>query len=693
MKTSFFYEKFTIFLVIFVCFAIGQASLVQAKNSGVKISITPNDKQYSTQWHLEKINAPQAWEIKKTSPKIVIAVIDTGVFINHPDLQGNIWINSDEIPNNKIDDDNNGYIDDVNGWDFVNNVADPNPKFKEGFTDIGINHGTIVAGIAAARGNNGQGISGVTWEAQIMPLKVLGDAGEGRVADVIRAIDYAKQNGAHIINLSFVGLSYSSSFEEAIKRAHDAGVIIVAAAGNEDESGNGYSLDVKTMYPVCHDGNQNMIIGVAGVDPIDQKTFFSNYGKSCIDIAAPATGFLGLTVYSPLHSYDNKVFDQYYQGYWAGTSMATPVVSGSLALLKAVNPKLNKAELVEAILSTADNINHVNLGFINQLGAGRLNLLSAMTKVNNDLLNQDYYIVTAPQSNQVSEVKLFDKNNKQVLSFDAYPNFFGGVNVATGDVSGNGQPEIITGSGKSGGPHVRVFNLDGKVIGQFFAYDKNFRGGVNVAVGDIDDDGIAEIIAGAGVGGGPHIRIFDAKGNLKSQFFAYAQNFRGGINVAIGDTDGDGINEIIAGTGAGGGPHIRIFDIKGNLQSQFFGYAKNFRGGVNVATGDIDGDGVDEIIAGAGVGGGPHVRVFNNLGQLKRQFFAFEQSFRGGVNVASEDIDYDGQDEIIASAGPGKYGNGPSVRMFKNGKLYNALHAFGGSIDFGVKTGIVRVKK
>ena len=94
MKTSFFYEKFTIFLVIFVCFAIGQASLVQAKNSGVKISITPNDKQYSTQWHLEKINAPQAWEIKKTSPKIVIAVIDTGVFINHPDLQGNIWINS-----------------------------------------------------------------------------------------------------------------------------------------------------------------------------------------------------------------------------------------------------------------------------------------------------------------------------------------------------------------------------------------------------------------------------------------------------------------------------------------------------------------------------------------------------------------------------------------------------------------------
>ncbi|PIR95063.1 transporter, partial [Candidatus Falkowbacteria bacterium CG10_big_fil_rev_8_21_14_0_10_37_6] len=164
--------------------------------------------------------------------------------------------------------------------------------------------------------------------------------------------------------------------------------------------------------------------------------------------------------------------------------------------------------------------------------------------------------------------------------------------------------------------------------------DKSFRNGVFVAAGDIDGDGTDEIIAGSGKDSLPKIKVFDGYGNLKSEFFAYAENFRGGVNVASGDIDGDGTDEIIAGAGNGGGPQVRIFDAKGVVKQQFFAYAENFRGGVNVASGDINQDGIDEIVTGAGQGGGPHVRVFDKDHILLKGFFAYDNSMSGGVNVA-----------------------------------------------------------
>src|SRR3989338_4095636 len=234
-------------------------------------SVIPNDPHYQEQWHLEKIGLPQAWSITRGNDNIVIAVIDTGVDIDHPDLINNIWINEREIPDNGIDDDSNGYIDDINGWDFVNNTFDPNPKFQEGFSDIGLNHGTIVAGIIAATGNNGLGLAGVTWNARIMALKVLNDKGQGDTTAVIRAIDYAISNDAAIINLSFVGADYDDSLAEAVARAYRAGVLVVAAAGNEDANGQSHSLDVTPAYPICHDSAAHMVIGVGGTDALDQK--------------------------------------------------------------------------------------------------------------------------------------------------------------------------------------------------------------------------------------------------------------------------------------------------------------------------------------------------------------------------------------------------------------------------------------
>jgi len=605
-----------------------------------RASIIPSDTYYSNQWYLERIRAPQAWDEIRDSSNIIIAVIDSGIEIDHPDLSDNIWQNDDEIANNGVDDDRNGFIDDVRGWDFISNIPDPSPKFEEGFTEAGILHGTIVAGIVGASGNNGLGVTGITWRTNIMPLRVLNDRGEGKTSEVIRAIDYAIANGANIINFSFVGFGYSRAMHESIKRAYDVGIVVVAAAGNEEGEGEGYSLDKIPMYPACHDGDngENMVIGVAATDTIDQKVAFSSYGFQCVDIAAPGVSVYSTAVYAPTKIYEGKPFDKYYNGYWSGTSMAAPMVSGAVALIESVNPKIDRDQVIDILLSSADNIGRLNPNFLGQLGSGRLNIELAVDKAAEQLINQNIKILTSPYSNRVSQTKITDYSGETENEFYSYGNnFLGGVEITSGDVDGDGIDEIITGAGNGGGPHVRVFDTKGNVKNQFFAYAPNFRGGVHVASGDVDGDGIDEIITGAGNGGGPQVRIFNLQGNVQGQFFAYDSRFRGGVRVAVADNGGRaarGKDRIITAAGPGGGPHIRIFDNHANLKGQFFAYDPRFRGGVSVAAGDIDNDGLIEIVTGAGPGGTPHVRIFEMDGKIIKSFYAYEEKFDGGVNVS-----------------------------------------------------------
>ncbi len=165
----------------------------------------------------------------------------------------------------------------------------------------------------------------------------------------------------------------------------------------------------------------------------------------------------------------------------------------------------------------------------------------------------------------------------------------GSVSLAVGDINGDGKPEIIVGAGPGGGPQVRAFTFEGKAILNFFAYDKNFRGGVNVAVGDINGDGKAEIITGAGPGGGPHVRYFNDRGGVLGGFFAYDENFRGGVNVAVGDINDDGRAEIITGAGPGGDPHVRYFNYCGGVLGGFFAYEKGFHNGISVGFSKVNG--------------------------------------------------------------------------------------------------------
>jgi hypothetical protein len=258
--------------------------------------------------------------------------------------------------------------------------------------------------------------------------------------------------------------------------------------------------------------------------------------------------------------------------------------------------------------------------------------------------------------------------------FFAYdPAFPGGVSVACRDVTGDGVGEVITGAGPGGGPHVRVWSVAGggmSELGGFFAYDPAFPGGVALAAGDVTGDGVGEIVTGAGAGGGPHVRVWSVAGGSVSEvtgFFAYDPAFPGGVAIAVGDVTGDGLGEVITGAGAGGGPHVRVWSVAGGTVSEltgFFAYDPAFPGGVTVATADLTGDGVAEVITGAGAGGGPHVRVWSIAGGSVSEvagFFAYDPAFPGGVSVSAGDVTGDGVAEVITGAGPG---GGPHVRVW-----------------------------
>lgn len=243
--------------------------------------------------------------------------------------------------------------------------------------------------------------------------------------------------------------------------------------------------------------------------------------------------------------------------------------------------------------------------------------------------------------------RIFNSNTRKVrASFFSYDERFeGGQQVLKEDIDLDGRIETIVADQSK----ITIFADNGGVKHTVYPYGQSYASGINFGIGDLNGDGTQELVTGTGRGGGPQVRVFSSDGRLINPgFFAYATNFRGGVNVAVGDLNADGINEIIAGAGYGGGPHIRVFNRDGKLLSSgFFAYNPSFRGGVNVAVGDINGDGIEEIISGPGLGGGPHVRIWNKEGRMLSEFFAFSAQSNQGVRVGAYDFDGDRRDEII----------------------------------------------
>jgi PKD repeat protein len=276
-------------------------------------------------------------------------------------------------------------------------------------------------------------------------------------------------------------------------------------------------------------------------------------------------------------------------------------------------------------------------------------------------------------------VNVYDSQFK-VLKYQltAYDRVFrGGVRTAVGDISGDLLPDIITAPGPGGGPHIKVFDgVSKQVIRSFFAYDPSFAGGVYVAVGDVNGDGRNDIITGAGEGGGPHVKVFDGvTGAVIRSFFAFAPVFQGGVRVAAADVDGDGVADIVAAAGPGGGPHVQVFSgATGAVIRSFFAYNATMPFGVYVAAADLNGDAHADIVTGPGVGGPPILRVFDGArGALLIDAYAFPPGTPGsdpftgnnvwnsGLRVGVTDLDLNGTFEIMVGPGPGK---APDVKVF-----------------------------
>ncbi|MBU1074114.1 S8 family serine peptidase, partial [bacterium] len=335
------------------------AGLVRAAspNHVLHLCVLPNDPMLSNQWHIQHagdadIDLPEAWDVATGDPAAVIAVLDTGVDWSHPDLQAAMWINPGETPGNGIDDDGNGWIDDIYGWDVGNDDNDPRPEvYLETGIDVGF-HGTHCAGIAAAATDNATGVAGAGWGCRLMGLKVNDSDGYITTEGLAEAMQYAVANGASVVSMSFGGSLADFGFMQAlVDDATAAGVVCVAAAGNNN--------DATPMYPAALDG----VISVGATDALNQRASFSTYG-AWVDVAAP-----GQQIWSTVQSnYEWDFLTQLlfmlsygWDGvnpymYSDGTSMACPLVAGVCALIKSVRPGFTPAEVLQRLVETGDAI-------------------------------------------------------------------------------------------------------------------------------------------------------------------------------------------------------------------------------------------------------------------------------------------------------------------------------------------------
>jgi len=307
---------------------------------------SPDDPLLPQQWGLDKIQALAAWDTVTGTETIVIAVLDSGIALDHPDLASKLWVNPAEIAGNGIDEDSNGFVDDVNGWDFVNDDNDPSD-------DNG--HGTQVTGIIAADTDNEQGIAGVCWNCRVMPVKVMQVSGIANYSDIASGVYYAADKGAEVINISLGGYANSSALRQAIEYAvGEKGAVVVAGAGNDNTN--------DPFYPAAY----AEVLAVAGTDTNDAKAAFSDYGD-WVDVSAPAV----------------TITTTYLGGDWGpaqGTSFAAPFAAGLASLLRSQHPTWSEALVRAQIVHRADPIDTLNPAYAGQLGSGRLNANAAVNQ-------------------------------------------------------------------------------------------------------------------------------------------------------------------------------------------------------------------------------------------------------------------------------------------------------------------------
>jgi subtilisin family serine protease len=578
-----------------------------------RAQMVPNDPYYHSRgswkqdyddlWGLKKIQCGQAWDIAQGSG-IVVAVVDTGIDYNHEDISENIWVNTDEIPNNGIDDDYNGYTDDYRGYDFSNN--DPDPMDDHG-------HGTHVAGTIAGVGNNNKGVIGVAPKAKVMAVKGLGMYGTGHSLGLANCLKYAADNNAHVINNSWGGPGKSQLIEDAVNYAYLKGFVIIAAAGND-------GWDADKGYPA----NIDCVITVGATDYSDNKATFSNYGLK-IDVTAPGVDILSLRA-NGTNLYGDVSFivgERYYRLY--GTSMSAPHVAGIASLVLSSQKKgLITNEMVKHVIrSSADDIGPLDFDF--NSGYGRVNAYRAL-KIDSvciaqitsphkeDVFNknkelqirgtakgngfQSYkleYGYGAPANwKQIGAVVFSEKENDILGRWDIsdipagiyyikltvtneigqdFKDIIGSIlidrsvcdgwpvditnlptHITIADLDNDGDKELVVGTSDG---YLHVLNHDGRYFSG--SWPKKIEGGIATcpAVADINKDGFKEIIIGeawfsmeSSYFPNGRVHVFQADGSyLKPWPIILDGMISPSCSVSVGDIDNNGRLEIITGTG------------------------------------------------------------------------------------------------------------------------------------------------
>ena len=405
--------------------------LYAERNYELELAIIPNDTRFNDLWGMNNtgqtggtldadIDAPEAWDIHTGSGSIIVAVTDTGVDYNHLDLSANMWVNTGEIPSNGIDDDGNGYIDDIYGYDFGDDDGDPMDD------SLAAGHGTHVSGTIGAVGNNNEGVAGVCWTASVMALKIADVNGILWTDDAISAIEYATDNGANVINASWGGYWYSQGLYDAIEAAGNAGVLFVAAAGNA-----GTDNDVDPMYPASYD--LDCIISVLATDHDDNRVvswWASNYGATTVDLGAPGSDILSCLLGGGYTS-------------MSGTSMASPHVAGACALVWSFAPALSYTEVRDTILNSAEAL--VSLDGLCVTG-GRLNIDAALLTVNTQIFNNNTGLIYRRIQEAIDDPNTLD-GHELIAQSDSW--YFENIDfkgkkvlLRSGDVNNPGDPNI-----------------------------------------------------------------------------------------------------------------------------------------------------------------------------------------------------------------------------------------------------------
>lgn len=653
--------------------------------AGAVFARTSNDPKVK-QWAYEDTGVYRAWDMATGSKDVVVAVIDNGFDSGHPDLKENVWTNTKEIANNKIDDDKNGYVDDTQGWNFVPEDTNKNGKIDKSeekgnntprpdVSDLSkaekdaqvFSHGTVVAGIIGAVGNNSRDGVGINWKVRLMNIKVLGNDGFGFLDKMPDAIRYAVDNGAHVINISIVGASHFNELDEALEYAYDKGVFVVVASGND-------SMDLNNvrMYPVCSDagGKVNFVIGTSAVDEDHHSAFFSNVGSDCIDIAAPGVGINSTLRYSP-----NDGLTKSYGTGWDGTSFASPFIAGAAALIKSVRPDWKAPEIVNAIMKTTQHTPGQDEDvYADLFGKGLIQIDKAIAYALKDkpatpgtssqrnivlsyqpltgdveerntitgtsslykrigLIGIDKLVsyldeagvahnaVAKAGTNGVRQITISDRKFKQekVVTLKEKT----GIDFMIGNVDAtNPGLEIVVAPRDASTLYYRVYDMNGNVL--FDVLNDKQHSGVQLALVK-DASGQSNIALLYTVDGKTQVAQRN-KITIVKQFEVPA--YANGGTIAAGDIDADGVDEVVIGSGKGQETALAYYELDGSLKSKFYGYAPGFTGGIRAQILDYDADGADDVLISALDGSQP-VRVWNKSVKRLDNWYPFGETFRG----------------------------------------------------------------